>query len=49
MASEFDCDGHTVNDIVFAYGEPMSAADDDRIGEGTAHGLVEFLMVPLGP
>jgi len=49
VAGEFGCDWHTVNDTVIAYGEALLEADDDRIGEVTALGLDEVLMVRLGP
>jgi len=49
MAGEFGCDWHTVNDTVVAYGEALLETDDDRIGEVTALGLDEVLMVRLGP
>ncbi len=49
MTGEFGCDWHTVNDTVVSYGEALLDADDDRIGEVTALGLDEVLMVRLGP
>ena len=49
VASEFGCDWHTVNDTVIACGEALLEADDDRIGEVTALGLDEVLMVRIGP
>ena len=38
-----------MNDTVVAYGEALLDADDERIGEVTALGLDEVLMVRLGP
>ena len=49
VADELGCDWHTVNDTVIAYGEALLEADDDRIGEVTALGLDEVLMVRVGP
>ena len=49
LATEFGCDWHTVNDAVIAYGEALLEADEDRIGEVSALGLDEVLMVRLGP
>jgi hypothetical protein len=49
LAGEFWCDWHTVNDTVDAYGEALLDADDERIGEVTALGLDELLMVRVGP
>ncbi len=49
LAGEFGCDWHTVNDTVIAYGEALLDADDGRIGEVTALGLDEVLVVRLGP
>ena len=49
LATEFRCDWHTLNDTVIAYGEALLEADGDRIGEVTALGLDEVLMVRVGP
>jgi len=49
VAGELGCDWHTVNDTVVAYGEALLEADCDRIGEVTALGLDEVLMVRVGP
>jgi len=35
VARELDCDWHTVNDSVLAYGEALLEADVDRIGQVT--------------
>src|SRR5664280_2886169 len=49
MAGEFGCDWRTVNDTVVAYGEALLETDDDRIGEVSALGLYDVLMVRLVP
>ena len=48
VASELDCDWHTVNDAVVAYGTAL-VDDPDRIGEVTALGLDETLFARVGP
>ena len=48
VASELDCDWHTVNDAVIAYGTVL-VDDPDRIGEVTALGLDETLFSREGP
>lgn len=48
VAGELGCDWHTVNGIVVAYGEALLEADEDRIGEVSALGLDELLMVRVG-
>ena len=49
VAQELGCDWHTVNDTVVAYGEALLDADEERIGEVSALGLDEVLMVRTGP
>lgn len=49
VAKELGCDWHTVNDAVVAYGEALLEKDTDRIGEVSALGLEEVLMVREGP
>jgi transposase len=49
VAGELGCDWHTVNDTVVAYGEALLDADEERIGEVSALGLDEVLMVRIGP
>ena len=49
VAGELGCDWHTVNDTVVAYGEALLDADEGRIGEVSALGLDEVLMVRTGP
>lgn len=49
VAGELGCDWHTVNDTVLAYGEALLDADEERIGEVSALGLDEVLMVRIGP
>jgi len=49
VAGELGCDWHTVNDTVVAYGEALLEADTKRIGEVSALGLDEVLMVRTGP
>jgi transposase len=48
VAAELDCDWHTVNDAVVAYGEALLAADADRVGAASALGLDETLFVRTG-
>jgi transposase len=48
VAGELGCDWHTVNDTVVSYGEALLDADTDRIGEVSALGLDEVLMVRIG-
>ena len=48
VAAELDCDWHTVNDAVVAYGEALLAADCDRVGAVAALGLDETLFVRTG-
>jgi transposase len=48
VADELDCDWHTVNDAMVAYGEALLAADVDRIGDVDALGLDETLFVRTG-
>ena len=47
VAGELDCDWHTVNDAVQAYGGPL-LDDPQRIGEVNALGLDETLFVRRG-
>ena len=49
VALELDCDWHTVNDTVLAYGTALVDDDPDRIGQPTAIGLDETLFVRVGP
>lgn len=49
VAHELGCDWHTVNDTVVSYGDALPEADTERIGEVTALGLDEVLMVRVGP
>ncbi len=48
VARELDCDWHTVNDAVVAYGEAL-VDDPDRFGIVAALGMDEALMVRRGP
>jgi transposase len=48
VAAELDCDWHTVNDAVVAYGEALLAADCDRVGAVATLGLDETLFVRTG-
>jgi transposase len=48
VARELDCDWHTVNDTVLAYGQALLDADTDRIGQVTALGLDETLFARFG-
>ena len=48
VAGELDCDWHTVNDAVVAYGEALLAADTGRVGTVDALGLDETLFVRRG-
>lgn len=49
VARELDCDWHTVNDSVIAYGEALIDDDPDRIGTVEALGLDETLFCRQGP
>jgi transposase len=49
VAEELDCDWHTVNDTVIAWGDALLEADTDRIGDVTALGLDETLFGRFGP
>jgi transposase len=49
VAGELGCDWHGVNDAVVAYGEALLDADDERVGDVSALGLDEVLMVRVGP
>lgn len=48
VAGELGCDWHTVNDTVVSYGEALLEKDTERIGDVTALGLDEVLMVRVG-
>lgn len=48
VAAELDCDWHTVNDAVVAYGEALLEADTSRVGTVDALGLDETLFVRTG-
>ena len=48
VAAELDCDCHTVNDAVVAYGEALLAADACRVGAVGALELDETLFVRTG-
>ena len=48
IAVELDCDWHTINDTVIAYGTPL-IEDPNRIGAVTALGLDEVLFARQGP
>ena len=48
VATELECDWHTINDTVIAYGTPLVDDDPDRIGSPTALGLDETLFVRVG-
>jgi len=48
VARELDCDWHTVNDTVLAYGRALLDADTGRVGQVTAVGLDETLFVRVG-
>ena len=48
VARELDCDWHTVNDTVLAYGQALLDADTDRIGQATALGLDGTLFCRIG-
>lgn len=48
LARELDCDWHTVNDTVIAYGTALLDADTARIGQVTALGLDETLFARSG-
>lgn len=47
LAVELDCDWHTINDAVIAYGTPL-VEHPDRIGDVEALGLDETLFARLG-
>ena len=47
VAAELDCDWHTVNDAVQAYGQAL-LDDPERIGDVNALGLDETLFVREG-
>jgi transposase len=47
IAVELDCDWHTINDTLIAYGEPL-VDDPDRIGGTDALGMDETLFVKRG-
>ncbi len=47
VADELDCDWHTVNDAVQAYGDPL-LDDPQRVGDVNALGLDETLFVRRG-
>ncbi len=49
IADELDCDWHTINDSVIAYGTALIDDDTDRIGEVAAVGLDEVLFARIGP
>jgi transposase len=49
VAGELDCDWHTVNDAVIAYGTALVDDDLDRIGQPVAVGLDETLFNKTGP
>ena len=49
VAVELDCDWHTINDTVIAYGTALIDDDPHRIGQPTALGLDETLFVRVGP
>ena len=48
VARELDCDWHTVNNAVLAYGEALLEADTDRVGQVTALGMDETLFARVG-
>lgn len=48
VAWDLECDWHTVNDAVIAYGEALLEADTDRVGEVDALGLDETLFNRTG-
>ena len=48
IAKKLDCDWHTVNDAVIAYGSAL-VEDPHRIGDVTALGLDETLFCRRGP
>lgn len=47
LAKELECDWHTINDTVIAYGEAL-VEDPDRIGDVDALGLDETLFARVG-
>jgi transposase len=48
VATELECDWHTINDTVIAYGTALVDDDPARIGEPTALGLDETLFCRIG-
>jgi transposase len=48
VATELDCDWHTVNDAVTTYGSALLAADRKRLNQTSAIGLDETAFVKLG-
>lgn len=48
LARELDCDWHTINDTVRAYGTPL-VEDPGRIGAVAALSFDEVLFARLGP
>ena len=48
VARELECDWHTVNDAVIAYGEALLEADTARVGVVTALGMDETLFARVG-
>ena len=48
VATELDCDWHTVNDAVTTYGEALLKADRKRLNKTTAIGLDETSFIKLG-
>jgi transposase len=49
LALELDCDWHTVNDAVVAYGSALVDDDPNRFGVVRALGLDEVLFARIGP
>jgi len=49
VAKELDCDWHTVNDAVIAYGSALIDDDPHRYGMVSALGLDEVLFARIGP
>lgn len=47
-ARDLDCDCHTINDTVLAYGQALLNADTKRIGQVMALGLDETLLCRQG-
>jgi transposase len=48
VAAELDCDWHTLNDAVVAYGEALLEADRKRLNQTSAIGLDETSFVRVG-